>query len=385
MLIFNNQLSLANLLKSLSPNILVILSLLALPFSVNASIEKRAIIYVNGISTTKLDAKINKRVVESTFRQQANVDKVELAYNQKESALSDFAEVATQFLKQNENLSEKQAWAKFAIEYFNIKNNPVADYATTALADLNESNYVNDIDLTKLFNKVVALIEDGYKVVILPHSQGNFYANRVWDRIHQTIHNLELNKAVGIVGIATPANRVAGNGLYTTNSNDHVINAIRGYASAGRQPLPHNATHPFTSDDVTGHGLVDIYLSDKVAARNIKNKTIQNVNTMFNRLTSLESTTCEDFNRAIGGSWNGSYLPGNYNGSLDFSFSAYEATNSLRIFGSNGAILVNSNGYISGDYRGKFSYDSFNHGRLLIEILASQIREGWSLSIRCPQ
>lgn len=353
-------------------------------FNTAVATEKRAIVYINGMGTTKDKAEFNKVVVRSSFARLTNTSKVDLVYNVKESILAELTEVAVQFLKQKENLSQRGAWAKFSTEYWLPYKNPITDYAGTAFAALNESNYVNDADLAKLVSKVVGLIKEQYKVVIFSHSQGNFYANRAWDAINQIINETELSKAVGIVGIATPANRVAGNGLYTTNSNDQVINLVRSLGST--QPMPHNATHPYTSDDFTGHGLADIYLSDKVAATNIKSKIVQNVNTMFNRLKTLKPVTCNNFTASVGGGWNGSYLPGNYTGHLNYSMDAYTASNSIRVIAANGAILLNSNGYFSNKKTGQFYYDSSLHGRLSLEVLASSLTsDAWNLSITCPK
>ncbi len=95
--------------------------------------------------------------------------------------------------------------------------------------------------------------------------------------------------------------------------------------------------------------------------------------------------SCDDFTFNVRGDWNGSYLPGNYTGYLDYTFNAYSRTNSIRIIADNGVTLLNSNGYISGEYSGRFYYSNANHGRLHLQVFASQITgDGWDLSITCP-
>lgn len=65
-------------------------------------------------------------------------------------------------------------------------------------------------------------IAAGNKVVSLAHSQGNFYANEVYRVLYEGEQPLE-TRSVGVVGVATPASEVGGDGPYTTLERDIIL------------------------------------------------------------------------------------------------------------------------------------------------------------------
>ena len=78
------------------------------------------------------------------------------------------------------------------------------------------------------------------------HSQGNFYANAMYDYL---LAHGEPRAAVGVYQVASPASYVAGQGKYLTTSNDKIINAAReivGQTINGLVPLAaaNTAPHP---------------------------------------------------------------------------------------------------------------------------------------------
>lgn len=91
---------------------------------------------------------------------------------------------------------------------------------------------------------------EGRKVVLVPHSQGNFFANRAYVSL-----TAEEQRSVGIISVANPDSRVAGEGPYTTLTNDIVIRPIPG-------ALPANVSNSriFNFRDWTGHGFTESYL-----------------------------------------------------------------------------------------------------------------------------
>jgi hypothetical protein len=64
------------------------------------------------------------------------------------------------------------------------------------------------------------------RVLIVPHSQGNLYTNAAYDLVFNQPPSPPPG-AIKIVGVATPAQTVPGNGLYRTSTTDVLINAIR--------------------------------------------------------------------------------------------------------------------------------------------------------------
>jgi hypothetical protein len=107
-------------------------------------------------------------------------------------------------------------------------------------------------------------ILQGKKVVLVAHSQGNFFANQ-----SHGLLTADERRSFGIVGVATPANRVASGGPHITYFGDLVILAVRAFnLRAGRfPPLPANTDTPSGTDDLTGHFFQDSYLAPGSAGR----------------------------------------------------------------------------------------------------------------------
>ena len=133
------------------------------------------------------------------------------------------------------------------------------------------SEYVIDSDARLHAAKYKQNIGMCRKVLIVSHSQGNFYANQAWRLIYgsQTegiAHNRL--KLLGIFSVATPANQVGFNLAwqgdreqitgYRTLSNDWVINAVRVFSPI---TLSSNMTNSNNSSDWKNHSFIDSYIS----------------------------------------------------------------------------------------------------------------------------
>lgn len=352
--------------------------------------EKRAIVYSNGMFTSPVQAANNLNTVRRSFQYTANTSKFYLAYNQSEDVLNQVAEVAAQHLKQQNNLTERQAWFQFAYKSLLPHLYNVLENTETAIASINEASYVNDVDLNSHINQYyLPLLQDEHKVVILSHSQGNFYANRAWNTIASMTNGSELTKGLGIVGVADVASYVAGNGLHTTNSNDLIVKAVR--LLSGSQPLPANVTHPLTSKDLLGHGLSEIYLNDDLDARHIKAKLQADVNTMFSRLVPANLTTCENFSASQspqgpggGTTWYTYDLAENFSGHLTIEINAYNEPMRASMHTSPTDYMppINNDRVFNGRVRQQFYYNSESYGAIFIGIGKS--RDGSQFNIICP-
>ncbi|WP_157128674.1 hypothetical protein [Cupriavidus sp. USMAA2-4] len=113
-----------------------------------------------------------------------------------------------------------------------------------------------------------ALVIDGLKnqgnrVLLVAHSQGNLYANAV----HRAVYNDPdvTPGSFSLVAVATPANFVPQGVPYTTSDNDVVINALRQFISSS--VLAANVSVPFRFDDVSGHFFTGTYLNTNYVAR----------------------------------------------------------------------------------------------------------------------
>lgn len=127
------------------------------------------------------------------------------------------------------------------------------------------------------------------KLLFVAHSQGNFYANSLYDNLANTPGGVP-SQSLGVYGVATPATRVAGAGLYLTSDTDKVI-----AESVAKAPftgiLKPNVHINFQKDgsNPNGHSFSKIYLqyegariiSDITASLNkLQNNDIQKGDTV---------------------------------------------------------------------------------------------------------
>ena len=142
-------------------------------------------------------------------------------------------------------------------------------------------------------------------VFLLPHSQGNLYANGLYSYLTSIEHFPP--KQIAIYGIATPANANLGSWIsdyykwwgsldpdakqkmgnvdsYITSSNDFVIDGAR--LLFNQYPsnviLPSNLTASFSSSDYRGHSLIDIYLNDSTTMLQIQKMMMMELDFLAN-------------------------------------------------------------------------------------------------------
>jgi hypothetical protein len=99
------------------------------------------------------------------------------------------------------------------------------------------------------------------KVIIVSHSQGNFFANQAYSN---AVISEASRASIGIVGVANPDSFVAGGGPHVTLFEDAVINAYRLFRLSRGLPGPQtpNATNFLNLNDPTQHFFIASYLPD---------------------------------------------------------------------------------------------------------------------------
>ena len=115
----------------------------------------------------------------------------------------------------------------------------------------------SDYDLTNILNDASKKVTT-QKVLLVAHSQGNFYANDFYDSLASRPGGIP-SESIGVYGVADPSSRVAGDGKYITSSNDKVINLVR--VKGLVNVLKPNVNLPATNPGMfPGHDFSDIYL-----------------------------------------------------------------------------------------------------------------------------
>lgn len=222
------------------------------------------IVFGNGMFNTYQDARLSLLALKEALdpdtqagRAGAGPFNYDIAYNQNEQAHTQFFQVA----RQNVTGTFSTFWRYWA----NRLSPPqwVRDSAIFLARQANQSGYLSDPDLQQHVARYSASIREGRRVMVVAHSQGNFYANEARTRL-ALIPGVTLG-SYGIVGVASPASMVTTGGPYTTLVDDAVINAVR---AANPFTLSPNTTNPSgTSRDAQNHSFVDSYMFPSTVSR----------------------------------------------------------------------------------------------------------------------
>ena len=125
-------------------------------------------------------------------------------------------------------------------------------------------NETSDYDLVEMLNDASDKITT-QKVLLVAHSQGNFYANNFYDTVVNQSGGIP-SESIGVYGVASPSDRVAGGGMYLTSSTDNVINTLR--TGGILNILKANTDIVLPSEDTAlgrGHSFSDVYIPNRGA------------------------------------------------------------------------------------------------------------------------
>ncbi len=170
------------------------------------------------------------------------------------------------------------------IEYF---HNPshlagIGDVAMSVYQKFFENEKVEDYDLVEML-KTASEKVNTQKLLLVAHSQGNFYANSFYDSVAGQKGGVP-EESINIYGVATPAGRVAGDGKWLTSKTDKVIAGV-----VDKFPF-RNIMEPNTNitlgkdDDFFGHNFTEVYLKyrgDKIISDiqdSLRNLKVNNEN-----------------------------------------------------------------------------------------------------------
>lgn len=232
------------------------------------------IVHINGIATTRRDADNNlnaimARVIEtSTYL--CNPVRSWLAYNRSRpdpllgTPVNDLMEVAVQKHRENPNTRFSDMvrlvyLADTGATWLARSNIPLA-VVHAVLGALDEwyqrANTWVDSDLRDIVADIRPHLARGERVLLVPHSQGNLFANMVMGSLRDAAGN---PMALRQLGIASPAASVQ-RGRYLSSVNDTVLRKLALLADV----LPLNLDIPSGglahTLDPRGHNLIDIYL-----------------------------------------------------------------------------------------------------------------------------
>ena len=218
------------------------------------------IYFGNGVWNTVEDAEKSRKVLENFVIKKevikndptlaAKYGKVKLAYNWSDGWDIDLVETFYQ-LKEAGQLSEKTFFVlmdelitKRAADLYGEDLKTMRNLLLQAITSHEQANV--DIMLEKYYNESFRY---SHRVLLVSHSQGNLFANRVYDSIDPAGYK----DYFANVQVASPASSVhAAKGTYITGWVDPIIN-----------PIPGSMKHNATLDGIGGHAFVAAYLDSK--------------------------------------------------------------------------------------------------------------------------
>lgn len=174
-----------------------------------------ALIFYNGMFSSEKDV----IYALNTLRQKTNnqYKKYDYAYNLNETILVQLLEVFYQ---------KAESDRRFVWTFFSELNGPkwFTELATKIASSVTANSYINDENLRSQVNLNSKYLAKNLGIVVVSHSQGNFYANNSYEYLskEKTSDKLKME----IVGVASPDSYVAGNGEYRTLASDFIIRPI---------------------------------------------------------------------------------------------------------------------------------------------------------------
>ena len=223
------------------------------------------VIFGNGIMSTQDDAITSRERLHDTLKATLSSDEFnklsfDLAYNQSYGFTSDLYESLKQKLSTDNVAVSFWRWlggrevVPVAVREELIKMATRFDFSTRVAPE----------DLNNHLALYHSSINAGKKVVVVAHSQGNFFANAAYERLHVG-QDAITSRSFGIVSVANPAGFVGGGGPYTTLVEDLVIEGITLVTPSGiLPPLSPNVTNIGSSavtSDWVGHNFILEYMA----------------------------------------------------------------------------------------------------------------------------
>lgn len=240
------------------------------------------VFHINGIMTDRPGAEQNlvriREVYGNAYKE--HLIAYALAYNLTRGLPVDLLQSAKQVISGYvgatwDNFMNAVTFGVYSVGMPEATAKAIATVVTDLFAFTKPSPY-QDQDLADIMNDFARQSAATARVVIVPHSQGNLYANLVYDKL---IATGKPAKSIGVVGMAVPYSSVRSGNTYVTSANDVVIDATR-------LPTLNNILGPTLSIpyqptvDPLGHKLRETYLANSTA----RSQMVSKITSEFNGL-----------------------------------------------------------------------------------------------------
>ncbi|PLX66115.1 MAG: hypothetical protein C0603_11915 [Denitrovibrio sp.] len=258
------------------------------------------IYFGNGMGNSLADAKMSLNLIRGTYSRTLKNSYPDqtfnfvLAYNVSQGFGNDVLEVFIQKVGENTDLAEHTPQEYLAM----IKSYNKAEF-DTSLGETLRDAYV-EILKQRMFQQIItdshvqkyrSDLMEGKRVIIFAHSQGNLFANEAVNSV--LTDNSEFSNNIGIIGVASPANRVIGSNVYYTAEDDFVIGGLREVRDVLASNVDNDPGIFNDFRDKFNHSFIESYMDGNLTSSGL-------INTAFNDLiTNLEFPTSELTDGAI--------------------------------------------------------------------------------------
>lgn len=267
--------------------------------SLSCSKDKTHIIFINGINVKKEKIRDSSDAIDNLIQPIAgkinNRQQVEVSYeyNTSEGLNRDIIQLIEQKLSGNKiNSSPKMLplTPQFLFldnEFISAERERYLEYKIDE-TELQNRNSANDV--RRMVINIKGYLTLGKKVIVVSHSQGNIYANLVYDGLLKEGVSYEtLNKYYGNLQVGSVAKEIrAKNSRYITLQNDRAVNSLRLRGAGFIMPGNYFQLNVDCPDGLC-HGFNEAYLSEQNSASGKKQGrggTLRSLKDIF--LDSLE-------------------------------------------------------------------------------------------------
>jgi len=247
------------------------------------------IVHINGVNTSIEDAQSNLAALALRYgnAHDEHLLRYGLAYNRTNWIIADVQQAYAQLLASYPGIGFRQ-WLRAVATGIWPESLPAEAIAEIVgsfglLLGLDRPIPTSDPDLARMLSEIGGSHSPNGRMLIVPHSQGNFYAATIYDQITRGAAGPFLTIPVGqidVVAVAVPGPRetLRGTGHYVTARRDLVINTIRLLV-----PTTLPSTANVARADFQGHSFIGNYLSQETSRSQIVAK-------MATALSSLTSS-----------------------------------------------------------------------------------------------
>lgn len=197
-----------------------------------SSADTTKIYFVNGIITSDYQASVSASLIAKAYGPNLAVThpnehfEFTYSYNYSISKMADILETLQQ--KIDEESNNDPTVAKYtAYQYLSMIGTTLGDTETSpvikiAITGILVNKMTNSVTATELIQKCHTDLQEGKRVLLIAHSQGNLFANQAVSALMGQYSN-----SIGLIGIASPASVTVNSSPYLTANDDRAIDGLR--------------------------------------------------------------------------------------------------------------------------------------------------------------